>query len=104
MTITHLVSHRVAELGRDTAVAVAGAVRRSGDAARRRSLSYKSFGSVLSASSVLSVASAVSLLSIGSFMSILSIGSSHSILSIGSSGGVLSIGYPRRSHSRRSPP
>ena len=64
---------------------------------RRRSLSYRSLWSVLSASSVLSVASAASFLSIGSFASILSIGSSNSVLSIGSDGGFLSIGKLRRS-------
>ena len=58
----------------------------------RRSLSYRSLWSVLSASSVLSVASAASVLSIGSFASILSIGSSNSILSVGSDAGFLSIG------------
>ena len=62
----------------------------------RRSLSYRSLWSVLSASSVLSVASAASVLSIGSFASILSIGSSNSILSVGSDGGFLSIGSSRR--------
>ena len=64
------------------------------------SMSYRSFWSVLSASSVLSVASAASLLSIGSFASILSIGSSNSVLSIGSDGGFLSIGRSRRSRPR----
>ena len=63
---------------------------------QRRSLSYRSLWSVLSAWSVLSVASAASLLSVGSFASILSIGSSNSVLSIGSHGGFLSIGAPRR--------
>jgi hypothetical protein len=70
------------------------------DDVQRRSVSYRSyrsFWSVLSASSVLSVASAASLLSIGSFASILSIGSSNSVLSIGSDGGFLSIGGSRRS-------
>jgi hypothetical protein len=61
----------------------------------RRSLSYRSMWSVLSAVSLLSVASAASLLSIGSFASILSIGSSCSCLSIGSDGGFLSIGRAR---------
>ena len=62
----------------------------------RRSLSYRSLWSVLSASSVLSVASAASVLSIGSFASILSIGSSNSVLSVGSDGGFLSIGSSQR--------
>ena len=94
-------SYHAADFVRVAADAVPASVQPPGDAARRRSWSYRSFWSLLSASSVLSVASAASILSIGSFMSILSIGSSNSILSIGSDGGVLSIGKARRSQSRR---
>ena|SRR5688572_9069999 len=73
------------------------------DITQRRSLSYRSLWSVLSAWSVLSVASAASLLSVGSFASILSIGSSNSVLSIGSHGGFLSIGASRRPRQRTPP-
>src|SRR5262245_40757783 len=84
-------------LSRIVRLAPFASVGRLADNARRRSLSYRSLWSVLSATSVLSVASAASLLSIGSFASILSIGSSNSVLSIGSDGGFLSIGRSRRS-------
>jgi hypothetical protein len=94
MRSSDILSSRVVQLA---SVAAGGAAiaYRLGDTSRR-SLSYRSAWSVLSASSVLSVASAASLLSIGSFASILSIGSSNSVLSIGSDGGFLSIGGSRR--------
>ena len=91
---SHNVSRRAIQVAGLATVAGLVMVRRLGD---RRSLSYRSLWSVLSASSVLSVASAASLLSIGSFASILSIGSSNSVLSIGSDGGFLSIGRSHRS-------
>ena len=90
------VPRRVSQFATLAAVAVPATVGRIGQTTRRRSFSYRSVWSVLSAASVLSVASAASLLSIGSFASILSIGSSVSILSIGSDGGFLSIGKSRR--------
>jgi hypothetical protein len=95
MEPAHDISSRATQFGRRAAMGVPATVRRLGDATRRRSFSYRSLWSVLSASSVLSVASAASLLSIGSFASILSIGSSNSVLSIGSDGGFLSIGVRR---------
>ena len=97
MKPVHEVGRRAAQFRRHGAD-VPATVERLGGVTRRRSFSYRSLWSVLSASSVLSVASAASLLSIGSFASILSIGSSNSVLSIVSDGGFLSIGKSRRSH------
>jgi hypothetical protein len=94
----HDVAPRTARLGRLGAAVVSATIGQPDDARRRRSFSYRSLWSVLSASSVLSIASAASVLSIGSFASILSIGSSNSVLSIGSDGGFLSIGKAGRSH------
>jgi hypothetical protein len=93
-------TRRAVQFGSLAVVAGSVIAWRLGDTGKRRSLSYRSLWSVLSASSVLSVASAVSLLSVGSFASILSIGSSNSVLSIGSDGGFLSIGASRRSRTR----
>jgi hypothetical protein len=60
-----IVSRRVSQIARLAAVGVSATVGRLGETTRRRSFSYRSVWSVLSASSVLSVASAASLLSIG---------------------------------------
>ena len=99
---SHDMTRRVAQVAGLTTVAGLIIVWRFGGTGRR-SLSYRSLWSVLSASSVLCVGSAASLLSIGSFASILSIGSSHSVLSIGSDGGFLSLGGSHRSRSIQHP-
>ena len=97
MQPSHHLTRRVVQIAGLAAVAGPVIVWRLGEIPRRhRSLSYRSWWSLLSASSLLSIASAASLLSIGSFASILSIGSSNSVLSIGSDGGFLSIGGSRR--------
>jgi hypothetical protein len=96
MRPSHHLTRRVVRLTGLAAVAGPVIVWRLGEIPdRSRSLSYRSWWSLMSASSLLSIASAASVLSIGSFASILSIGSSNSVLSIGSDGGFLSIGARR---------
>ena len=97
MRPSHNLTRRAVQFAGLATVAGSAMAWRLGHAPGRRSLSYRSLWSVLSASSVMSVASAASLLSIGSFASILSIGSSNSVLSLGSDGEFLSIGQSRRS-------